>query len=123
MTILFDLRLLGAALKNVPISEMLARVQPLMFAGFAVMVMSGTLLFASDPVRFYGNVFFRIKIVMMLLAGVNAGVFALATAGDVADWSLQPRPPFKARLAGAASLSLWGGVVVAGRLIAYNWFN
>jgi len=72
---------------------------------------------------YVGNVFFRIKIVMMLVAGVNAGVFALATAGGVADWNLQPRPPFKARFAGAASLSLWGGIVVAGRLIAYNWFN
>ena len=28
-----------------------------------------------------------------------------------------------ARRAGLVSLILWGGIIVAGRMIAYNWFD
>jgi hypothetical protein len=30
--------------------------------------------------------------------------------------------PFTAKLSGVLSVALWAGVVVAGRMIAYNWF-
>jgi len=63
-------------------------------------------------VRTYLNVFFRIKMVMLALAGVNAWIFHRA----------EPSPS-AARAAGAVSLFLWASIVVAGRMIAYNWFD
>jgi len=55
---------------------------------------------------------------LMALAGVNAGVIHLVTYRSEAGWD---RP--LARLAGAMSLLLWGGVLVTGRLIAYEWWT
>src|SRR5438093_12497215 len=59
MSVMLDLRLLGRALRRVPVSEVTARLLPWTTAGFVVMIMSGTLLFYAIPVRSYQNVFFR----------------------------------------------------------------
>jgi len=57
------------------------------------------------------------------LAGLNALIFHMTTYRKVAEWDLDPVAPFKARAAGVFSLLMWTGVVVAGRMIAYNWFD
>ena len=57
------------------------------------------------------------------LAGLNAFVFHSTIDRRVAEWDLAPVPPPAARRAGAASLVLWAVIVVAGRMIAYNWFD
>ena len=59
----WDLRLLGITLRRVAVSEVWARLIPWITLGAVLMVFSGLLLFASDPVRFFGNIFFRIKAV------------------------------------------------------------
>jgi hypothetical protein len=73
--------------------------------------------------RFYGNVFFWLKAVMMALAALNALVFHYTTYGTVDQWDNTAATPYGARLAGVLSLALWAGVVMSGRLIAYNWFQ
>ena len=94
-----------------------------MFVGFVLMAVSGILLFCSDPVKFYGNIFFRAKATMLVLVAVNALVFDRTIYQRIGEWDLAPITPIRARIAGACSLILWTGIVVAGRLIAYNWFN
>jgi len=123
MIAMLDLRLLGAGLRGVRVSEAAGRLLPLAAAGFAVMVISGGLLFYSGPVRAAGNIFFRIKVVMLALAGINAALFHFTIYRRVRDWDADPTPPLRARLAGFASLLLWSGVVISGRLQAYNWFD
>ena len=120
---LLDLRLLGWLLRRVPVSRMVARLMPWTVAGFIVMVISGLLLFYSIPVRSYHSVFFRIKVVLLVLAGVNAWVFHAGIWRRRTTWDLERVPPRRARVAGALSLVLWASIVVAGRLIAYNWFD
>jgi hypothetical protein len=122
LTVMFDLRLLGWTLRKVPIAEFANRVLPWTIAAFVVMVISGTLLFYAIPLRSYQNIFFRFKMILLLLAGLNVWIFhsrvypkVAADAGGV--------PPRGARVAGALSLLLWIGVVVSGRMIAYNWFD
>ena len=61
--------------------------------------------------------------IFLLLAGVNVAVFQFTIFRRIDQWSLDPVPPFRARLAGAVSLILWAAIVVAGRMIAYNWFD
>lgn len=122
--LLWDLRLVGVTLRDVPVSDVSARLFPWMIAGFFLMVVSGVLLFSSDPVRFYGNIFFRIKAVALVLAGLNAFMFHNSRAGrTIMDWDLATVTPAAARRAGVISLVLWAVIVVTGRFIAYNWFD
>ena len=92
-------------------------------AGFVVMVISGGLLFYSGPVRASQNIFFQIKMVMIALAGLNAFVFHKTVFRWVAEWDEASVTPLRARAAGFFSLLLWSGVVVCGRMQAYNWFD
>jgi hypothetical protein len=123
LTVMLDLRLLGVTLVRTPASEVEGRLLPLTIVGFAVMVATGALLFYAIPVKTYLNVFFRIKVAFLLLAGVNVAVFQRTIARSMPRWDADPVPPFRARLAGGVSLALWAGIVVAGRMIAYNWFD
>jgi hypothetical protein len=54
---------------------------------------------------------------------VNAVAFHLTTYKSVAAWDRDARTPLSAKVAGVASLGLWAGIIVSGRLIAYNWFK
>lgn len=121
--VMLDLRLLGLTMRQVPFSDITARLLPWTVAGFALMVVSGSLLFYAIPVRTYLNIFFRIKVAMLILAGLNVWVFHRTVYRRVALWDLEPVVPIAARVAGAVSLVLWACIVVAGRMIAYNWFD
>jgi len=123
MATLLDLRLLSFVMRDVPVSDVLTRLLPWTTAGFALMVISGVLTFLNAPVRYYENIFFRIKIAALLLAGLNAWIFHSGIWLKISDWDRDAVPPFRARAAGAVSLVLWACIVVAGRMIAYNWFD
>ncbi len=122
-TVLLDVRLLGLSMRPVPASQVVRRLRPWMFAGFCLMVVTGLLLFYAIPVRTYQSVFFRLKLILLALAGVNVFLFHSGVWRRVSEWDLHPLPPRSARLAGALSLVLWIGIIVSGRMIAYNWFD
>ena len=123
MTIMFDLRLLGVTLTGVPMTEIRQRLAPWIATGFVLMVTTGALLFYAIPVRSYQSLWFRIKVVALFLAGLNAFVFHSGIDRRVAEWDRQRVPPPAARRAAAASLMLWAVIVVTGRMIAYKWFD
>ena len=123
MTAMWDLRLLGLTMRRVPASQVVGRLRPWAVAGFVVMVISGVLLFYSGPVRASQNIFFQVKMAMIVLAGLNAFTFHKTVYRRVADWDHATVTPLRARVAGFWSLVLWAGVVVAGRMQAYNWFD
>jgi hypothetical protein len=120
---MFDLRLLDWTFRRVPVSEFNRRVLPWTIAAFVVMVVSGTLLFYAIPLRSYQNIFFRTKMLLLLLAGLNVWFFHTRVFPRVANWDVEASPPAAAKLAGALSLVLWIAIVVSGRMIAYNWFD
>lgn len=117
---LFDLRLIGLVGSSTPVSEFVERIEPWTMAGFVVMVSSGVALFYGDPVRFATNPFFQAKLVLLVLAGLNAGAFHRTVFRRVATWDLQTAPPAGARAAGWISLALWAAIVVLGRWIAFH---
>jgi len=123
MSVMLDVRLLGIALRKVPVAEVTDRLVPWMLAGFVVMFISGLLLFYAIPVRSYQNIFFRMKVIALVLAGANAWVFHSGVHKKVHEWGIGRTPPRKARLAGGISLFLWAFIIVCGRMIAYNWFD
>lgn len=123
LTVVLDLRLLGAIMPAIPASQLIKRLMPWVIGGFVVMAASGVLLFYAVPVRTYLNIFFRLKMTFLLTAGLNAALFRVMALRTMPHWDLDPRPPVHARLAGGVSLALWVAIVVCGRMIAYHWFD
>ncbi len=120
-----DLRLVGVTMLGVPASEVMARLLPWTVTGFAVMVVSGSLLFYAAPLDKYENLFFRTKMGLLVLAGVNVWVFYKTVYRRVVEWDLDPAPPGRARVAGGVGLVLWAAIITAGRMIPYQtyWFD
>jgi hypothetical protein len=118
--ILVDLRLLGLGLRSIPVSQLVFRIVPCTQWGFGLMLVSGAALFSSEAVKMYYSPAFRIKVVLLLLAGINALFFQQTIYRDVAEWDAASVPPPRARLAGLLSLVLWIGIIAAGRFIAYG---
>jgi len=123
LMIMIDLRLLGWAMRGIPISDFVRRVLPWAKVGFVMMVVTGTLLVFAIPLRSYQNIFFRTKMILLVLAGLNVWYFHSRVYPTVAAWDGQGVPPRVARIAGGVSLVLWVSIVFSGRMIAYNWFD
>ena len=116
-----DLRLLGLGLRREPVSQVIAQIIPWSLGGFILMFLSGALLFSSQALKAYDSTFFRIKLLLLFLAGLNALVFQLVVARGMAKWDKASVTPLRARLAGGLSLALWIGVIAAGRTMAYKF--
>jgi len=118
-----DIRILGFG-KGLPIGA-LERLLPIGVAGFVVNTVTGLVFVAGNPVggamAYLENLAFQLKMLLILLAGINVAVFYLtgiartaAAAGPAGD-----AVPAAKAIAGA-SLVFWVGVIVFGRLIMYN---
>ena len=121
--VMMDLRLVGVGFRGVPASSFTERLLPITRFAFAIMVITGLLLFYSAPLRYYHNFFFRVKMLLMVVAGLNVFVFHTRIHRSISEWDDATKPPRAARVAGMVSLASWALIVVAGRLIAYNWFE
>ena len=118
-----DLRMMGLIFRGSPVSEITSRVLPYTLGGFVVIITTGVLLFYAIPVRTYHSVWFRMKVIMIILAGINAWYYHYRLEKDQHSWNHQPKPPWRVRGTAIASLTLWIGVIITGRMIAYNWFD
>jgi len=114
-----DLRLLGLIMKRRPVSSIAREVLPWTWAGFAVMFITGILLSIAEAATNYYNWAFRIKLILLLLVGLNPLIFHLTVYRKVNSWDVSNVTPVRARAAAICSLVLWTGIIVAGRLIAY----
>ena len=115
-----DLRLIGVASLDRRVERLMREVLPLTWGAFALAAVTGSLLFSSNAVNYGHNFYFRGKVILLALAGINMAVFHLLIGRDVARWSAQGRPPLAARAAGAVSLCLWVSVVACGRWIGFT---
>jgi hypothetical protein len=116
----WDLRLLGLGLRRSAVSELGRQLLPWTWGGFGVMSVSGLLLAWSEAGRLYSNIFFRMKMLFLLLAGLNVLIFHSTVYRSVSTWDNAPITPLRARIAGALSLALWFGLIAAGRAIGYS---
>jgi hypothetical protein len=80
---------------------------------------TGTLLFTSNATGYYDNTAFRVKMGLLVLAGLNMLYFQRVTFRGVFAWD-QGQPPSAARLAGVISLGLWCGIIGFGRWIGFT---
>jgi hypothetical protein len=109
---LIDLRVLGFA-PGLPIKPLLGLL-PLALLGFAINLITGAMFFAHDPYAYAFNQSFRLKMLLILIAGFNAMWFR---------WGAAAAAPRRAKLAAAVSIALWLGVICAGRFIAFTGAN
>ena len=118
MLVMTDMRLLGWAMRRRPVSEILEQFRVWKRAGFVLVVLSGLLLAWAEPLKLYRSLSFWVKMALLVSVGVHALVFRKGVYEDVKalDAGLTPR----AKLAAALSLILWAGLLVTGRLIAFD---
>ena len=112
-----DLRFLGLA-GRVSLNSVLPFIR-IALLGFAINLTTGVLFLFTDPFTYYENFAFRLKVLAIVLAGLNAVWFKLAAekAGIVSSDSFDP--PGTLKLIAGISLVLWTAVIILGRLIPY----
>ena len=121
--IMMDLRLLGVGNMQTAFSQVQRRLFPWQIAGLVFAAVTGAAIVFADPMKYYANIIFWTKMVTMALAALNAMAFHFITEYTLVDWDAKISPPFGAKLAGGLSIVMWANVIVAGRLIPYNWFQ
>ena len=113
---LIDLRVLGYKPElPIPATE---KLLPLAWIGFTLNLVSGLSLFASDAQHFWNSYTFRIKIVLIILGGINAAILGRRVFQGAAS-GVPVTPTSGAKWVAATSLVFWFGAICAGRLIAY----
>jgi hypothetical protein len=114
-----DLRLLGFANKERPFSQVASEMLPWTWVAFSIAALAGMLMFSSKALTYYGNIPFRLKMVCLLLAGINMVIFHWLGTRHLEAWD-RGRPPRAAKFAGGTSLLLWTTIVAAGRWIGFT---
>jgi hypothetical protein len=112
-----DLRLLNLAFRREAPAAVAESLLPITWVGFAIMAVSGGLLFAAQSAKIYENAFLRAKLLLLALAIANVVLFHSTTFRHVRSWDGDTPP--SARVFALVSLLLWTAVIVTGRFIAY----
>lgn len=115
---LFDFRLLGFC-RHLLVTDMARYLLPWSFLSFVVVVISGFLMFAVDATQIAANPAFRLKLLLLSAAGLNAAFFHRVAFKSVKFWNRSVKTPAVVRAIALISLVLWTGVIICGRLIAY----
>ena len=113
----FDLRLLGVGAR-IPIAA-LHRLIPLGLVGYGVNVTTGAMFLMTSPDQYIYNPAFHLKMLFMGAAGLNASAFYVTAYRGATAPGAPDEAPRVAKIIALASLCLWIGVIVAGRLITF----
>jgi len=108
-----DLRLLGIGMRRQSSAQLLKDTAPWTLIGLAIVLMSGPLIFSSDPDMYLNNPGFIFKMEALLVAIVYNYTIHRKVAGS------NPSPVVGA-LVGGISLILWVSVVFGGLFIAFT---
>ncbi len=119
MIVITDLRLLGAALTNRPIADVVNGLRWWKRLGLVIMASMGIMLAGSKATDYYPNPYFWTKMSLLFLIFIHALIFRPLVYNHPEKLDASPIIPTRAKVAGALSLILWTGVVCAGRLIGY----
>ena len=118
MLVMTDLRLLGWAMRWRTVSDILEEFRVWKRAGFALLALSGVLLAWAEPLKLYRSVSFWVKMALLVSVGAHALVFRKGVYENAK--ALDAGLTLRAKLAAALSLILWAGLIVTGRLIAFD---
>ena len=113
-TAVVDLRVLGAAARNLKLAPLAGQLFPLMWIGLGLVIASGFIMFAGQATTFYPTAVFRIKMGMVLLALL----FGMIVQRNLPVWDRAPSVPAAAKWVAFVSLTLWIGAILAGLEVA-----
>ena len=115
--LIIDLRLAGF-LRQIDIS-VTQKLLPWSVIGFGMNFVTGVLFFLGDPARYTANIGFRWKMVLIVVAGLNAVWFAWKINPVIRSWAPNGDTSSLAKAIAFVSLGVWLGVLLLGRLIPY----
>jgi len=119
MILMSDLRLLGLALRDQTIAEVIGGLRLFKRIGFVIIVTCGLLMAGSEAPTYYPNPYFWTKMTLLLLVGVHALIFKPTVYDHPEELDKAPMIPTRAKAAAVLSLILWVSIPVCGRLIGY----
>jgi hypothetical protein len=117
---ILDLRLLGVASTRRPVSRVASDVLPWAWAAFGLTAVTGLLMFITNADVYFHNVYFRSKMVSLVLAGINVLAFELTARRSLHQWNAARSAPAAGRAAAAVSLVLWIAIIFMGRWIGFT---
>src|ERR1700692_3336629 len=113
---IIDLRLLGIASTQRSFQRMASDILKWTWGAFALTALTGSLMFITNASVYYHNFYFRAKMLLLVLAGINMGVFELTLGRKVDSWDKSPSAPPLGRAVGVLSIALWIAVIFMGRM-------
>ena len=117
---IIDLRLLGVASTRRSFKRMAADILKWTWAAFALTAATGALMFITNAGVYYHNFFFRTKMLLLVLAGVNMLVFELTAGRSIHRWDNAAAAPRMGRATAVLSLAIWISVIFVGRWIGFT---
>jgi hypothetical protein len=117
---IIDLRLLGAASSERPFKRMASDILKWTWAAFAITALTGSLMFMTNASVYYHNFYFRSKMLLLILAGVNMLSFEMTLGRAAHRWDNARSAPPSGRVVAVLSLAIWISVIFAGRLIGFT---
>ena len=115
-----DLRLLGMASTNRSFQRVASDILKWTWAAFALTAVTGALMFTTNASVYYHNFYFRTKMVLLALTGVNMLFFELTAGRTIHQWDQAPSAPRAGKAVAALSLTLCIAVICVGRLIGFT---
>ena len=118
---LLDLRLFGVGpMRDKPVTQLAQWILPWVWAGFVIQLVTGSLMFSAEATRSALNSLFWVKMLMIILAGVNALIFHTRMYKTVQAWDRDRVAPLGARVYGAFSICIWALVIGLGRWFSFH---
>ena len=114
-----SLRLLGFA-SSIPAAP-LAKLFPVMYVGFTINAISGSLLFMASATTMGTSIMFLSKMVFVVLGFISIELLRANVFGRAAVLEKGALPP-RTKLFATFSLVAWGAAIISGRLTAYPNF-
>lgn len=117
---IIDLRLLGIASTRRPFTRIANDVLKWTWAAFALTVLTGLLMFITNAGVYYNNFYFRSKMALLVLAGLNMLMFELTSGRRVKQWDKDSAAPLSGKAVAVVSLVVWVSIIFLGRWIGFT---
>lgn len=114
-----SLHLLGVSARDLPTSQVTGRFLPLLWWTLPVLLVTGATLIVAEPARSLQNPAFYLKMALLLGASATTLIYQLPTRFRADFWQRSTLRIVSTKLLALLSVSLWIGVILAGRWIAY----
>ena len=116
--VVIDLRLVGVFRRRIPLN-MVHDLLPWAISGFVINLITGIVFLFGDPYRYYESPSFRLKVLFLFIAGLNALWYWLTLHRTIDNIGNHDPMPMNAKVMGLVSIISWCAVVIFGRLIPY----